>query len=188
MIARGAAPADIGRLAMENGMRGLHAAALARAERGETTLAEVERVIGAAAAPKGRLTEAARAVVEPAILVVDDDPVQRLLMTSVLAKNGYQTIQETNGANALKRIASGEECALLLTDLQMPEMDGEALVRALRANARTAALPIIVVTGTDDEARESQLIDLGADDYLRKPVDATRLVARVKAALRRAAT
>ena len=120
--------------------------------------------------------------------LLPDDPVQRLFVTSILGKNGYRTVQASDGSAAYERIAAGEECALLVTDLQMPVMDGEALVRQLRATPRTAALPIIVITGTEDETRESQLIDLGADDYLRKPVDAPRLVARVKAALRRAGT
>ena len=111
-----------------------------------------------------------------------------MLVSSVLGKSGFQAQTAADGMAALTRITAGEECALLVTDLDMPVMDGEQLVRQLRANPRTKALPIIVVTGSNDEARESQLIDLGADDYMRKPLEPTRLVARVKAALRRASS
>jgi len=104
----------------------------------------------------------------------------------MLEKTGFRVAQAEDGAAALKRISAGEECQLLLTDLDMPVMDGDMLIRRLRADPRTAALPIIVVTGSEQGDRESQLIEIGADDYIRKPVDPPRLVARVRGALRRA--
>lgn len=121
-----------------------------------------------------------------AILVVDDDPIQRLLVTTVLENSGFRVTQAENGEAALIHLGSGEECHLLVTDLDMPVMDGDMLIRKLRADPRTVALPIIVVTGSEQGDRESQLIEIGADDYIRKPVDPPRLVARVRGALRRA--
>jgi CheY-like chemotaxis protein len=124
---------------------------------------------------------------ERVVLIVDDDPVQRLLVSSTLERSGFRVAQACDGAEALRRIRAGEECGLLLTDFHMPEMDGGTLIKKLRADPRSAALPIIVLTGSTEDDRESDLIDIGADDYIRKPVDPTRLLARVRAALRRVA-
>ena len=121
-----------------------------------------------------------------AILVVDDDPVQRLLVSATLEKQGYRVTQAPDGVAAMEWISAGEECALVLTDLHMPEMDGDVLIRTLRADPHTAALPIIVITGSAEEDQESHLLEIGADDYIRKPVDPPKLVARVRGVLRRA--
>ena len=178
LIGQGAGSTALQRAAIAGGMRTLREAAVDRVQRGDTTAEEVERVLGGTKEAK----------TEPVVFVADDDPVQRVLISSVLRKNGFQAVDASDGMAALTRITSGEECALLVTDLEMPVMTGDELIRQLRANPRTRALPIIVVTSSNDEARESQLIDLGADDYLRKPLEPTRLVARVKAALRRASS
>lgn len=120
----------------------------------------------------------------PAILVVDDDPVQRLLISATLKKHGFRVAQASDGAAAFDRLTRGEECALLLTDLHMPRMDGDELVRRLRASPLTAALPIVILTGSGGTERESQLTQFGADGFIRKPVDPARLLANVRAALR----
>ena len=201
-ILKGAGTAMLQRMAVAAGMRTLRTTAIERATQGETTLADVERAIGGGGAQEpatvkpaaGSAThDAGNAVPEvgtgkvgAAIFVVDDDPVQRLWITTMLEKTGFRVAQAEDGAAALQRISSGEECQLLLTDLDMPVMDGDMLIRRLRADPRTAALPIIVVTGSEQGDRESQLIEIGADDYIRKPVDPPRLVARVRGALRRA--
>ena len=123
--------------------------------------------------------------VRPTVLIADDDPVMLQIVNAALLKAGFRVAAVTDGASALRKIQAGEECALLVTDLHMPEMEGDELVRKLRSDPRTAALPIVVLTGSEDASRESELIDAGADDYLRKPVDPARLVSRVKAVLRR---
>jgi CheY-like chemotaxis protein len=173
--------------AIAGGMRSLRSAGIDRVVRGETTLTELERVVGAVGSDDSVPAVEAAAPPMPAIFVVDDDPVQRLLVSSTLEKSGYRVSQACDGAEALRRIEAGEECALLLTDLHMPELDGDQLIRKLRADPRSAALPIVVLSGSAEDNRESELIDIGADDYIRKPVDPPRLLARVRAALRRVA-
>jgi len=203
-ILKGAGTATLQRMAVSAGMRTLRTTAIERATLGETTLAEIERAIGAAGAQEpgsvrgeagGARPETPIVVQEgeaaktgAAIFVVDDDPVQRLWITTMLTKSGFRVAEAEDGAAALKRIVAGEECQLLVTDLDMPVMDGDMLIRQLRADVRTVALPIIVVTGSEEGDREPQLIEIGADDYIRKPVDPPRLVARVRGALRRAAS
>jgi DNA-binding response OmpR family regulator len=115
-----------------------------------------------------------------------NDAVQRLLVSASLEKGGFRVAQASDGAEALRRISAGEECALLLTDLHMVEMNGDVLIRRLREDPKTVGLPIVVLTGSEEAERESELMDAGADDYIRKPVDAARLLSRVRAALRRA--
>jgi len=68
----------------------------------------------------------------------------------------------------------------------MPGIDGSELVNRLRGNRQTAMLPVIVLTGSDQQDAEVRLMDAGADDYIRKPIDPPRFLARVKGALRRA--
>lgn len=191
-VGQGASMQALQRAATASGMRTLRETAAERVRAGESTLSEMERVVGETGAGAGVSVVDGPAAAEPqpaaapAILVVDDDPVQRLLVSATLQKCGYTVAQSADGADALRRIAGGEECALVITDLHMTEVDGDEVVRRLRADARTAALPVVVLTGSAESQRESELIEMGADDYIRKPVDPQLLVARVRAALRRA--
>ena len=190
-ISHDASVAVLQKAAVAGGMRTLRAAGIERVTNGETTLAELERVVGGS--PDGADDAAVIAepppvtVARPTIMVCDDDAVQRLFVSSTLEKGGFIVAQASDGAEALRRIMGGEECALLLTDLHMTELDGDELIKRLRADPRSAALPIVVLTGSAIDARESELIEIGADDYIKKPVDPPRLLARVRAALRRAA-
>jgi DNA-binding response OmpR family regulator len=77
---------------------------------------------------------------------------------------------------------------LVVLDLNMPEMDGRSVLRAIRAAPRTAGLPVVVLTGEQQEGVEVEVMNEGADDYIRKPIEPARFVARIKAALRRAAS
>ena len=73
----------------------------------------------------------------------------------------------------------------MILDVDMPRVGGEEVLQRVRSSVRTAGLPIIVLTGSDTPEMEVQLMELGADDYLRKPLEPSRFVARIKAVLRR---
>jgi DNA-binding response OmpR family regulator len=75
----------------------------------------------------------------------------------------------------------------MVLDLEMPRMSGREVLKEIRGNMATVGLPVIVLTGTTEPDAELTLMEEGADDYIRKPFDPKRLLARVKAALRRAA-
>ncbi len=120
------------------------------------------------------------------ILVVDDDPEDRLLVRTILQKQGFRVKEARNGEQALERIGAGDAHAMVILDLELPTMGGREVLSALRSSAATMALPVIVLTGSPDPEDEYRVMEEGADDYLRKPLDAPRFVARVKAALRRA--
>ena len=120
------------------------------------------------------------------ILVVDDDPEDRLLVRTILQKQGFRVEEAQDGDEALERIGLGDSHALVVLDLEMPTVDGREVIQRLRASGSTMALPVIVLTGSPDPDDEYRLMDAGADDYLRKPLDPPRFLARVRATLRRA--
>ncbi len=181
LINRGASPAEMLRVVTAGGMRVMREVALERVRAGATTLQEVERVLG-------ELLEE-RPTPGPAkqhILVVDDDAVSRSLARSLLEKNGFRVTEAGDGAAALERLAGGDGFALVVLDLDMPRMGGREVLERLRADPETVRLPVVVLTGSETGETEIELMDRGADDYIRKPINALRFVARVKAALRRA--
>jgi two-component system KDP operon response regulator KdpE len=116
------------------------------------------------------------------VLVVDDEPAIQRLLAAILARGGYEPVAASNAREAMAQFASGGIDAVLL-DLGLPDRDGIELVGAIRA---TSQLPLIVVTARTDISEKIAALDLGADDYVTKPFDADELLARLRAALRRA--
>jgi DNA-binding response OmpR family regulator len=160
-------------------MRSLAQVALDAVRQGATTLAEIERVIGFADfAPK---------VTARRILVVDDDPVIRELTAAVLKAQGFAVVEAADGEAGFAIATVGDAFDLAVCDIDMPGISGGELLRRLRAHHATARLPVIIQTGSSSHELEVNLIDAGADDYVRKPVDPARLIARVNAVLRRTA-
>ena len=119
------------------------------------------------------------------MLVTDDDPVIRAVVTALLEKEHFVVTGAADGEAALAHIESDEACDLAILDLGLPTLDGRSVLRAIRANPARAGLPVIVLTGSDDAGDEVAMMDEGADDYLRKPIADTRFVARCRAAIRR---
>jgi DNA-binding response OmpR family regulator len=118
------------------------------------------------------------------VLVVEDDPDIAGLLTHSLRKAGYTADTVRTGADALTGIrASAPD--LILLDVMLPGMDGREVCRALRADPRTAAVPIIMVTARAAESERIEGLELGADDYITKPFSPNEVVARVRALLRR---
>lgn len=120
------------------------------------------------------------------VLVVDDEPSARLLVRALLEKRGFDTVEACDGIEALEVIRRHDHIGLAVVDLNMPRMDGLELIWELRDARAWANLPVIVVTGEKDEILETQIMEEGADDYIRKPVDPRLFLARVDATLRRA--
>lgn len=117
------------------------------------------------------------------ILVVDDEPqITRVLKTS-LSSQGYSIRTASDGKQALQEMKSWVP-DLVITDLRMPNMDGLELCRAIRTESR---VPIIVLSVKGEETIKVESLDAGADDYVTKPFNMNELLARVRAALRRAA-
>jgi putative two-component system response regulator len=116
---------------------------------------------------------------------VDDDPGARLLTRTLLQKGSYAVEEAGDGLEALERLRVTEHVGLVVVDLNMPNMDGLELIWEMRAG-ESSDVPVIVVTGETDEVLEAKLIEEGADDYVRKPLDPRLFLARVAATMRRA--
>lgn len=117
------------------------------------------------------------------ILVVDDEPQITRVLKTTLSSQGYGIRTATDGKQALEEM-KGWPPDLVITDLRMPHMDGLELCRAIRAESR---IPIIVLSVKGEEKIKVESLDAGADDYITKPFNVNELLARVRAALRRAA-
>lgn len=117
------------------------------------------------------------------VLVVDDERDIVDLIRYNLQKEGYEVIAAYNGAEALTAASSLPE--LILLDVMMPVLDGFETCRRLKASTRTANIPIVFLTASSSEVDEIHGLELGADDYLQKPISPRKIVARVKAAFRR---
>jgi adenylate cyclase len=117
------------------------------------------------------------------ILVVDDNRYNTRLLQSLLEGQGHQVVVATNGKQALK-CATETPPDLILLDVVMPDMDGFATTRALRALKVTETVPIIMVTALNDTKEKVKGFEAGADDFLSKPFNGIELLARVNSLLR----
>jgi two-component system, OmpR family, KDP operon response regulator KdpE len=116
------------------------------------------------------------------ILVVDDEPQITRVLKTTLSSQGYGIRTAADGKQALQEMESWTP-DLVITDLRMPNMDGLQLCRAIRAESR---VPIIVLSVKGEETIKVEALDAGADDYITKPFNVNELLARIRAALRRA--
>jgi len=181
LIAQGAASSVLREEAIRGGMQPIRQGALELVGEGVTTLEEIERVFGDS--PDQSPSQSQN---EPRVLMVDDDPVIRKIARSVLEKAGFRCSEAGDGAEALECLNAHEDYDLMILDVNMPGMGGKEVLQHVRSSVRTAGLPVIVLTASATLELEVQLIELGADDYIRKPLEPSRFVARVKAVLRRA--
>jgi two-component system KDP operon response regulator KdpE len=115
------------------------------------------------------------------ILVVDDEAGIRKVARDALERAGHEVDTAVDGEEALN-VLEEKEYALVITDLNMPRLDGRALVRRIREHS---AVPILVLTVRQEEREKVRLLDDGADDYVTKPFGVAELVARAHALLRR---
>jgi two-component system KDP operon response regulator KdpE len=116
------------------------------------------------------------------VLVVDDDPHLLRALRITLSARGYQVIAAADGTTALAA-ASRTPPELIILDLGLPDLDGEAVIEALRG---WCTAPIIVLSARGAEPAKVHALDAGADDYITKPFGMDELLARMRAALRRA--
>ena len=119
------------------------------------------------------------------ILVIDDDAKLRQHYAELLRLDGYGVIEARNGREGVER-ARQDAPDLVLCDITMPEMNGHRVLETLRNEPRTANLPFIFLTGWNEADDVRTGMNLGADDYLTKPVAPDELLTAVRARLRRA--
>ena len=118
---------------------------------------------------------------KPLILVVEDDPTVRNLITTTLKSNDYRYITAFNGEAAIMA-ATTQQPDIVLLDLGLPDLDGVEIIRRIRTWSQ---MPIIVISARSEDSDKVSALDAGADDYLTKPFSVTELLARLRVAQRR---
>ncbi|MBI1799106.1 MAG: Flp pilus assembly complex ATPase component TadA [Candidatus Eisenbacteria bacterium] len=231
MISSGASMDQLQLAAVGGGMRSVRDTSIQRVATGQTTLEELERVVGtrtdssptaeaaheenagmpsaaapletmivtatpggapadeaAAATPRLPLGEVAPAAARlPRILIVEDEKVNRKVARALLQKNGFDVVECEDGQQGIEQLQADPDFSLVLLDLDMPRVDGRTMLRWVRATPATRPLPVVIFTASQGETLEAEVMDEGADDYIRKPLDPPRFIARIRATLRRAA-
>lgn len=114
----------------------------------------------------------------PTILVVDDDPAIRALISLILQAHGYASIEARDGEQALDLLEHTPHVELMLLDLRMPRMNGLELLAELRARAKLDTLPVVAFSGDGNAAKKA--IEAGARACLIKPIEASRLLDAVR--------
>lgn len=112
--------------------------------------------------------------------MIDDDPDIRVLVAEVLGLSGYEATTAATGVEALERLASGPLPALVLLDVQMPQLDGWDTLRSIRADPRTAGVPVVLCTVNAAAADLAFGWGLGCDGYVVKPFAVVDLLAEVR--------
>jgi len=120
----------------------------------------------------------------PTILLVEDNEMNRDMLSRRLEKRGYMVIMAVDGVQALE-VARSEAPDLILMDMSLPEMDGWEVARRLRADGSTALIPIIALTAHAMAGDRERALEAGCNDYDVKPVDLQRLHEKIRALLER---
>lgn len=116
------------------------------------------------------------------ILVVEDDPINQMILSDFLAANGYETVAASSGPEGIERFES-DAPDLLLVDVQLPRKNGFELVREIKGRPTGKTTPIVLMSAVyNDRDQSSRTIQLGsmADGYLSKPFDLVQLLTTVK--------
>ncbi|MEW6672772.1 MAG: type II/IV secretion system protein [Thermodesulfobacteriota bacterium] len=199
IIAAGVSALKIKTAALKEGFRPMFLDGIHKALNGLTTLEEVFRVappevetvdqeyISTPGPKEGKLPEeelpvetsfSIKSVKPKKILVADDNQIIIKLLVNILESENYHVVSTDNGLDALK-MAHQEKPDLIITDYLMPQLNGMELIKKIKSQLSTRVIPIIMLTAKDEVDAEVAVIDAGADDYLTKPLNAKRILARV---------
>lgn len=216
LMAQGASYDQITVLARQAGMRSLRESGAQRVREGITTLEELERVLGDTEVGEGATDPVEISVFDGTIspiptalpgelvpaaipatsaresiraMVVDDDSATRIVTRALLESMGHGVVEAVDGNAALAILRNGEErLDIVILDLELPGASGREILSEIRSEAFSrGGIPVVVLTGSQDPSTEMELLDAGADDYIRKPLEPARFMTRVKATLRRSA-
>ncbi len=172
-ISKGITAVELRGLMKDAGHQSMRDAGMRLVDAGTTSLAELNRVLAEDQSERRKVGGKKR------VLIVDDDRTIRTLVKLLLEREGYTVLQAENGREGID-MTRLERPDLVITDLTMPEVDGYQVIQAVRAEAALSMLPIMVLTAETDASVERAVLDLGADDYLIKPIDEDSLLQRVR--------
>lgn len=121
---------------------------------------------------------------KPRVFMIDDEPDQVRIVSDVLSEEGYDFEFATDPMDGIKKV-SAKPPDLLILDIRMEKMDGLSVCRAVKADARTKGVSVVMVSAKSQESDVIVGLEMGADDYIGKPIRIGELLARIRAVLRR---
>ena len=121
----------------------------------------------------------------PGILIVDDNEDNRYTLRLLLESDGHERVVEASGGKEAIALLEKEKFNLVLLDLMMPDLNGDEVLKIIKANPDSRDMPVVMISADTDTEKVSKCIELGADDYLAKPFNPIILRARITSALRR---
>ena len=116
------------------------------------------------------------------ILIVEDDPIVRTLIGWIMEKEGYVVKFAFNGEEGLEELRKFQ-FSLVISDVEMPKMGGHEFITKMRADPRNSGIPVVVLTGRDDDRTELSFLELEISDFVKKGTNADVILARVRKAL-----
>jgi two-component system phosphate regulon response regulator PhoB len=119
------------------------------------------------------------------ILIIEDEKDLREILEYNLKKEGYSVLSSATGAEGIRMAESHPDISLIILDLMLPDISGIEICRRLRAGARTAEVPVLMLTARGEEIDRVVGFEVGADDYVTKPFSVRELLLRIRALIRR---
>ncbi len=174
---------EIFNAARDSGLKPLVSAGMEKVAKGTTTLEEISAVVGIKEEEK-IIQKSRETGKKLKILIADDEEDILKVLEKQLTSAGYDVVKARDGIEVLE-YAHKEKPDLTIIDVTMPKMNGYEATKELRSKLETAVIPIILLTGRQDKESELRGINAGADDYITKPFDDDKLLARIKMLLRR---
>ncbi|HEV7240889.1 MAG TPA: response regulator [Thermoanaerobaculia bacterium] len=114
------------------------------------------------------------------ILVVEDNDMNMQLVEFLLEEGGYDIVKATSGEEALSLTREGVAPDLILMDIHLPGMDGLSVVRAMKADTRTARIPILALTAHAMRGDRDRFLEAGCDGYISKPIDVKTFLSAIE--------
>lgn len=118
------------------------------------------------------------------VLVVEDNEMNMQLVEYLLEEGGYQIVKASSGEEALSIARGGEAVDLILMDIHLPDMDGISVVREMKGDARTSAIPILALTAHAMRGDKDRFLEAGCDGYISKPIDVKTFLTSIRSYLR----
>ncbi len=165
-----------------HGYLDLSDSSIALVKQGITTFDEVGSFLAPVDIKKLSSSAPQRGIKKPKLLLIEDDPDVREILSMLLQKEMYEVIEAENGRAGLEKVYQ-DAPSIVLCDLMMPVMDGKEFLAKMKSNGETKKIPVLMLTAVDTEAHEVNLLDLGARDFLSKSGSPQVLLTRLRRAL-----
>ncbi len=120
---------------------------------------------------------------KPKVLLVEDNYMNKILVTEILTLNGYDIVEAASGIEAIRLIAS-ERPDVVLMDLHLPEMDGVTATRIIKADKAVKGIPILALTASASQGEADDILGKGFDGYIGKPIEVKKLLATISESLK----